>query len=134
MVRITEAPISAEEALKEVSSPGAGAIVTFTGTVRDHSRGRKVRHLFYEAYQEMAEAKMREIEAEVLERWDLERVAIIHRVGCLEIGEISVVIAIASAHREEAFEACRYAIDALKVRVPIWKKEVYLDGEAWIEG
>ncbi|HID87231.1 MAG TPA: molybdenum cofactor biosynthesis protein MoaE [Anaerolineae bacterium] len=113
--------------------PGAGAIATFLGTVRDHSRGRRVLYLEYDAYPEMAERTLRQIGEEIRERWGLDRVAIVHRIGRLEIGEASVAIAVAAPHRAEAFEACRYAVDRLKEIVPIWKKEVWEGGEYWVE-
>jgi len=130
--RVTEEEIRLQEVIDEVKSEEAGAIVTFLGTVRSHSRGRKVQHLEYEAYPEMAEKKLEEIGREMQERWGI-RTAIVQRVGHLEVGEASVAIAAAAPHRREAFEAARYAIDRLKEIVPIWKKEVYEGGEEWIE-
>lgn len=115
-----------------MADPRAGAIVTFVGTVRDHARGKRVRYLEYEAYAEAAIDTFAEIAAEIRQRWDVLGIAIAHRTGRLEIGEASVVIAVSSAHRAEAFEACRYAIERLKQIAPIWKKEVYDDGEVWI--
>jgi len=115
-----------------VADPRAGAIVTFVGTVRDHARGKRVRYLEYEAYAEAAVDAFAQIAAEIRQRWDVLGIAIAHRTGRLEIGEASVVIAVSSAHRAEAFEACRYAIERLKQIAPIWKKEVYDDGEVWI--
>ena len=115
-----------------VAHPGAGAIATFIGTVRDHGRGRKVTHLEYEAYAPAAELTMAQIGDEIRERWGIDHVAITHRVGSLAVGEASVVISVASAHREGAFEACRYAIERIKEIVPIWKKEHYADGAAWL--
>jgi molybdopterin synthase catalytic subunit len=132
--RITEEPIRPDTLFDLVRSDADGAVVTFAGVVRDNSLGRETEHLFYDAYREMAERKLREIGAEVRARWGLDRVAILHRVGRMEIGEISVLIAVASPHRREAFEACHYAIDRLKQTVPIWKKEVWTDGETWVEG
>lgn len=111
-----------------------GAVATFAGVVRDHSLGRKTQYLEYDAYREMAEKKMAEIGKEVKARWEVNRVGMLHRVGRLEIGEISVLIAVSAAHRKAALEACHYAIDRLKETAPIWKKEVWTDGEAWIEG
>lgn len=134
MIRIVEIPIDHDAVVEEVVSPQAGAIVTFDGVVRDHARGKKVTHLYYEAYPEMAQKEMEKIRGETMRRWSLGGVAIIHRTGRLEIGDSSVFIATSSAHRAEAFEACRYAIDTLKQTVPIWKKEHYEDGEVWIEG
>lgn len=130
--RVTEEEIRLQELIDEVKSEEAGAIVTFLGTVRRHSRGREVQHLEYEAYPEMAEAKLREIGQEMQERWGI-KVAIVQRVGHLEVGEASVAIAVAAPHRREAFEAARYAIDRLKEIVPIWKKEIWEGGEEWIE-
>jgi molybdopterin synthase catalytic subunit len=115
-----------------VAHPGAGAIVTFIGTVRDHRRGQVVTHLEYEAYAPAAELTMAQIGAEIRERWGIDQTAITHRVGSLTVGEVSVVISVASAHRDAAFEACRYAIERIKEIVPIWKKEHYADGSIWI--
>src|SRR5215207_1931208 len=115
-----------------VAHAGAGAIATFIGTVRDHGRGRAVTHLEYEAYAPAAELTMTQIGDEIRERWGIEQVAIAHRVGSLGVGEASVVISVASAHRDAAFEACRYAIERIKEIVPIWKKEHYADGAAWL--
>ncbi|MDP2935426.1 MAG: molybdenum cofactor biosynthesis protein MoaE [Dehalococcoidia bacterium] len=132
MYEITERELSVEEVEAKVRHPSCGAITIFVGTVRDVSKGRKVLYLEYEAYKEMAEKKLAEIGEEIKSRWGLERVAITHRVGRLALGEASVVIAVASPHRAEAFEACRYAIETLKKTVPIWKKEVWEDGEVWV--
>ena len=132
--RVTDGPLDLGALVEEVRDPSAGAIATFVGTTRDRSRGRTVTHLEYDAYPEMAERKMRQILDEVAQRWPEQRAAIVHRVGKLEVGEASVVIAVASPHRGESFEACRYVIDRVKQEVPIWKKEVFTDGEAWVEG
>jgi len=115
-----------------VAHPGAGAIATFIGTVRDHGRGQAVTHLEYEAYAPAAELTMAQIEDEIRERWGIDQIAIVHRVGSLAVGEASVVISVASAHRDAAFEACRYAIERIKEIVPIWKKEHYADGAVWL--
>jgi MoaE-MoaD fusion protein len=115
-----------------VAHPGAGAIATFIGTVRDHARDRAVTHLEYEAYAPAAELNLAQIGDEIRERWGIEHVAIVHRVGSLAVGEASVVISVASAHRDAAFEACRYAIQRIKEIVPIWKKEHYADGATWL--
>jgi molybdopterin synthase catalytic subunit len=130
--RVTEEPLSLEAVVAEVADERAGGIATFTGTVRRQSRGREVTHLEYEAYAEMAEEVMAKLAAELEERHDLCAVAIHHRVGTLEIGEASVVIAVSAPHRAAALEACREAIDTLKETVPLWKKEVYEGGEEWI--
>jgi molybdopterin synthase catalytic subunit/molybdopterin converting factor small subunit len=129
---VTEQPLSLDAVVAEVSDESAGAIATFTGTVRRQSRGREVTHLEYEAYAEMAEDVMARLAAELHERHDLCAVAIHHRVGRVEIGEASVVIAVSAAHRQEALAACREAIDTLKETVPLWKKELYEGGEEWI--
>jgi MoaE-MoaD fusion protein len=115
-----------------VSHPGAGAIATFIGTVRDHGRGREVTHLEYEAYAPAAELTLAQIGEEIREQWGVDRVAIFHRIGSLGIGEASVVISVASAHREAAFASCQYAIERIKEIVPIWKKEHYVDGATWL--
>ena len=137
IIRITREPLddAAVAALERtVAHASVGGIVTFRGVVRDTNKGKRVRYLEYEAYPEMAEREMAAIAAEVARRWSTDRVALAHRIGRLEIGECSVVVIVACAHRGEAFEACRYAIDTLKASVPIWKKEVAEDGEEWIEG
>lgn len=115
-----------------VSDPSCGAILTFTGTVRDHARGKEVSQLEYEAYPEAAGKMLAKIAAEIGERWGIDRVAIHHRTGIVPIGEASVVISVASPHRDEAFQACRHAIERIKEIVPIWKRESYGDGDAWI--
>ena len=130
--RLSEAPLSLDDAVAEVASAGAGAIATFSGTTRARSRGREVVRLEYEAYEGMAEQTMERLGAALHERYDLLAVAIHHRVGTVGIGETSVVIAVAAAHRGDALAACRDAIDELKVSVPLWKKEVYEGGEEWI--
>jgi MoaE-MoaD fusion protein len=130
--RLSEAPLSLERASAEVASDDAGAIATFVGTTRARSRGREVIRLEYEAYEGMAEAEMERIAGELRERHDVIDVAIHHRVGPVEIGETSVVIAVSAPHRGAAFDACREAIDTLKQTVPLWKKELYVGGEEWI--
>jgi molybdopterin synthase catalytic subunit len=114
----------------QVTGPADGALCLFVGVVRDHNEGRRVRRLEYEAYEEMALPLMEKIAAECRERWRVTDVRMVHRLGPLAIGEASVAVAVASPHRREAFEACRYAIDTLKATVPIWKKEFYADGAA----
>ena len=134
MIRIVEEAIDREEVIESVSSPGAGAVVTFDGTVRDNARGKEVTHLFYEAHPEMAVKEMEKIRSRAGDKWPLEAVSIVHRIGRMEIGESSVFIAVSSPHRKDAFDACRFIIDTLKTTVPIWKKEHYRDGEVWVEG
>ena len=130
--RLSDEPLSLEEVAREVASDDAGAIATFVGTTRAHSRGREVIRLEYEAYEGMAEAEMERIAGVLRDRHDVIDVAIHHRVGPVEIGETSVVIAVSAAHRAAAFDACREAIDTLKQTVPLWKKELYVGGEEWI--
>jgi molybdopterin synthase catalytic subunit len=130
--RLSDEALSLERVAAEVASDDAGAIATFVGTTRARSRGRDVIRLEYEAYEGMAEAEMERIARDLLERHDVIDVAIHHRVGRVEIGETSVVIAVSAAHREAAFDACRDAIDTLKKSVPLWKKELYAGGEEWI--
>lgn len=129
---LSDEPLSLERAAAEVASDAAGAIATFVGTTRARSRGRDVIRLEYEAYEGMAEAEMARIAQELHDRHDVIDVAIHHRVGPVEIGETSVVIAVSAAHRAAAFDACREAIDTLKQTVPLWKKELYVGGEEWI--
>ncbi|HEY3181570.1 MAG TPA: molybdenum cofactor biosynthesis protein MoaE [Gaiellaceae bacterium] len=129
---LSEEPLSLERVVDEVRDERAGAIATFTGTTRVESRGRSVVHLDYEAYEGMAEGVMQEIAEELLARYDLCALAIHHRIGRVGIGDTSVVIAVSAPHRADALAACKDAIDTLKERVPLWKKEVYEGGEEWI--
>jgi molybdopterin synthase catalytic subunit/molybdopterin converting factor small subunit len=130
---ISEQALDEAEVVARVARDDTGGVVTFVGTVRNHARGKSIKYLEYEAYPEMAEREMQKISDEASRRWPGTRVAIAHRVGHLEIGEAAVVVAAVAPHRGEAFEACRYAIDTLKVTVPIWKKEVATDGEYWVD-
>ena len=134
MVKLVSQKISVDEILSQVEDHATGGVVLFLGRVRDHAEGRPVTQMDYEAYAEMALKKMQEIEREARQRWPVKKIAIVHRVGRLQLGEVSVAIAVACAHRQDAFEACRFAIDTLKETVPIWKKEYFADGEAWVEG
>jgi len=134
VIMITHEPLDRTALVAAVTHASAGGIVVFEGVVRDHARGKQVRYLEYEVYPEMALARMREIVEEAGRRWGTQHIALAHRVGRLEIGEASVIVVVATAHRAEAFEACRYIIDSLKTSVPIWKKEVATSGEEWVEG
>ena len=134
LIQLTREPLDRNTLVAAVSRASVGGIVVFEGVVRDNARGKQVRYLEYEAYVEMAERQIRAIISEAQQRWGVERVAVAHRFGRLEIGEASVIIVVASAHRAEAFEACRYIIDTVKQTVPIWKKEVATNGEEWVEG
>lgn len=130
-VRIGREPLDETALAASVADPGAGAVVTFAGVVRDHFEGRPVVAVEYEAYLPMAETKLREIAAKALERHGATAVAVHHRIGRLEVGEASVAIAVSAPHRAEAFAACREVIDRLKEIVPIWKREIFSDGDAW---
>ena len=134
MVRIQSEPIDSATWIDAVSSHGDGAVAQFLGAVRDSNRGRRVLYLEYHAYEAMALGEMRRIEELSLERFDISSIGLVHRAGRLEIGEVSVVVTVAAPHRADAFSACRFAIDELKQKVPIWKKEFFEGGEVWIEG
>lgn len=132
-IEVTTEPLSERALAQAVEHPRAGALALFSGVVRDQTGGRRVKFLEYEAHGPMALAKMREIAAAIRDRWPaVTRIALVHRIGRLEIGESSVMIAVSSPHRALAFEACRFAIDTLKETVPIWKKEYFEDGEVWV--
>jgi len=132
--RLTRDPIRPQELAESLKAPDDGALVVFDGFVRNNFRGKKTLYLEYEAYESMAYSKMREIGALIREKFPVHRVAIVHRLGRLEIGETSVWIAVSSPHRAAAFDACRFAIDTLKRSVPIWKKEYFVGGAVWAEG
>jgi molybdopterin synthase catalytic subunit len=133
-IALTDEPISTDRVLEAVADRRAGAVVLFLGVVRDNARGRRVAHLLYEAYEALARRELDKIAAAVLVRWPVTRVAIVHRTGRLGVGEPSVAVAVSAPHRVEAFEAGRYMIDTLKQTVPIWKKEVWEGGAAWVGG
>ncbi|MGQ0507538.1 MAG: molybdopterin converting factor subunit 1 [Myxococcaceae bacterium] len=130
--RVTDRPLSLQDVIAEVARPGAGGVVTFTGAVRNETKGRRVVKLDYEAYAPMAESKLAEIGAEISEKWPGSSVAIVHRVGTLVPGEAAVVIAVSAPHRKEAFLSCEHAIERLKQDVPIWKREYFEDGQVWV--
>jgi len=135
MARLTRAPIAIEALTAEVARPDCGAIAVFLGTTRNHHSGRRVLALAYEAYEPMALARMDALEVDARARFTIERCTIVHRLGSVPVGEASVAVVVAAQHRGPAFDACRWAMDALKTDVPIWKKESYEDGEAqWVEG
>jgi molybdopterin synthase catalytic subunit len=134
LILLVDKTIDADALIRHVRTGADGAIVTFDGCVRNQSHGRRTLYLDYEAYESMALAKMREIAAEVRSKFSIDRVAITHRLGHLEIGETSVFIAVSAPHRAAAFDACRYIIDTLKRSVPIWKKEYFEDGAVWADG
>jgi molybdopterin synthase catalytic subunit len=134
LISITREPLDRNALVAAVGDPKVGGIVVFEGVVRDNARGKQVRYLEYDVYPEMAIEQIRAIVGEAEKRWGVERVAVAHRIGRLEIGEASVIVVVATPHRAEAFDACRYIIDTLKTTVPIWKKEVATNGEEWVEG
>lgn len=135
MVRLTPDPIDYHALAEGVRSPRCGAVALFLGTVRELTGDRVTTRLDYQAYPPMAEKKLAEVEAEVRRRWPVGDVALVHRVGSLDVGEVSVAVAVSAPHRAEAFEACRFAIDTLKATAPIWKRENAPDGAAeWVEG
>jgi molybdopterin synthase catalytic subunit len=134
VIKLTHEPLDRDALIAAISHSSVGGVVIFEGVVRDNARGKQVSYLEYDVYEEMAEKQIRTIVAEAIQRWGVERIAVAHRFGRLEIGEASVIIAVASPHRGEAFDACRYIIDTLKTTVPIWKKEVATNGEEWVEG
>jgi molybdopterin synthase catalytic subunit len=132
--RLIREPIDVRRVAESIQKPEDGAVVVFEGAVRNHSQAKAVRFLEYDAYESMALKKLEEIGSRAKDKYDIRAIAIVHRLGHMDIGELSIVIAVASAHRGPAFDACRFAIDTIKEIVPIWKKEFYEDGEVWIEG
>jgi molybdopterin synthase catalytic subunit len=132
LIELTGTSISTDAVLRAVADPRAGALLLFLGVVRDNARGHHVDHLVYEAYEALARRELEKIAAAVLERWPVTRLAIVHRIGRLGVGEPSVAVAVSAPHRQEAFEAGRYMIDTLKQTVPIWKKEVWERGAEWV--
>ncbi|MCU0396580.1 MAG: molybdenum cofactor biosynthesis protein MoaE [Cyclobacteriaceae bacterium] len=132
MIKITEKPIDIQKVIGTVSSLGAGAVNVFIGTVRNNAHGKNVVWLEYEAYESMAVSEIRKIIDEATQRWSILGSAVSHRVGTLKPGEVSVVVAVSTPHRKDSFEACQYIIDTVKEKVPIWKKEIFEDGEEWV--
>jgi molybdopterin synthase catalytic subunit len=131
-IQLLTTPLDAATCQQWVAAPDKGGLVLFVGTVRNHTQGKEVLRLDFEAYEPMAISEMRKIAVSIIERWPESKIAIHHRTGQLAIGDIAVVIAVGTAHREAAFAACQYAIDTLKQTVPIWKKEIFADGEVWV--
>lgn len=132
MILVTRDPLDPEAITATVRHPASGGVVTFLGTTRNHSNGRAVLYLEYEAYEGMAERELARIAEESRERFGVREVSIAHRFGHLDIGDISLVVAVGSDHRREAFAACAHVVDRIKETVPIWKKEVFQDGEVWV--
>jgi molybdopterin synthase catalytic subunit len=135
LVRVTSDILDPSEAVAFVADPGAGGMCLFVGTVRDHSEAGSVTGLQYEAWDELAATRLQEVAAEMLESWPLRRVALLHRTGALDVGDVSVIVACSAPHRAEAFEACRHGIERVKGDAPIWKKEALTSGEShWVMG
>ncbi|GAB3835583.1 molybdenum cofactor biosynthesis protein MoaE [Hymenobacter jeollabukensis] len=133
LIQLTDQPIDVAAVLQAVQADGAGAVNAFIGTIRNRSTGRRVVRLHYEAYDQMAVHQLRKVAEQAVERWPmLQEVAIVHRKGTLEIGDVAVAVAVSTPHRAESFAACQYIIDTLKEVVPIWKKEEYEDGTVWV--
>jgi molybdopterin synthase catalytic subunit len=134
MVEITDKEIRVEEILNSSVDKNCGAVVSFTGVVRRENKGKEVKEILYEAYDKMALKVLKNIEEEAIKKFGVERVQIIHRKGVLKPGEVSLLIAVSSKHRQEAFFACWFIIEEIKKSLPIWKKEIFEDGEEWVEG
>jgi len=134
MIEITKKPISPELVVNKAKTTSSGGVVTYIGLIREHSRGKQVVSVEYEDTEGNAENKLREIASEIRRKWQINNLAICHRIGKLKVGDINLVVAIASAHRQEGFAACQYAIDQFKQKLPTQKKETYEDGSVWIEG
>jgi molybdopterin synthase catalytic subunit len=133
MIKISAEPIDIQACIDAAQSERAGAIDVFVGTVRNHNNAKEVVRLEFEAYDTMAVKKMEELAQQAKSRWDIEKIVMIHRKGVLDIGDVAVVIAVSTPHRAASFEACQWLIDTLKQVVPIWKKEIYQNGEEWLE-
>ncbi len=131
-IQISANQLNIQSCIDWIMSPESGGIDVFIGTVRNATKGKKVVRLEFEAYEPMALAEIEKIAKQALEKWPVQKILIHHRTGVLEVGEVPVIIAVSAAHRAAAFEACRYIIDTLKQTVPIWKKEIFEDGEVWV--
>ena len=134
MIRITNNRLSLQEIMLELEDNSAGALSVFIGNVRNRGRSGNVSEIYYESYSKMAEQKMREIENEAQTKWEIKKLAVFHRIGNIKVGEASIIIGVSSEHRNEAFEACKYVINNVKTRVPIWKKEISNESQKWAEG
>jgi len=131
-IHLSNQPLNIQTCIDWVMAPGCGGIDVFIGTVRNATQGKRVLKLEFEAYEKMAITEMQKLADKAVQQWAIQRIAIHHRTGVLEVGEVPVIIAVAAAHRDAAFEACRFLIDTLKQTVPIWKKEIFEDGEVWV--
>jgi len=133
MIEITEKPISPELVVNEVKSDSSGCVTTYIGLIREYSRGRRVLSVEYEDTKAIARSKLQQIASELRQKWQLDNIAIWHRIGKLKVGDINLVIAVASAHRQEGFAACQYAVDRFKQKLPTKKTETYQDGSIWVD-
>lgn len=134
MIRITNNQLNLKEIMFELEDSSAGALSIFIGNVRNRGRSGNVSEIYYESYSKMAEQKMREIENEAQTKWEIKKLVAFHRIGNIKVGEASIIIGVSSEHRNEAFEACKYVINNVKTRVPIWKKEISNESQKWAEG
>ena len=134
MIVVTKEDFSVDKVLKQLRSEKMGALVTFVGVVRDHSEGRAVKEIEIQVYEEMAKAQLEAIRKEVMEKYGVEEIAIVHRYGSLKVSENIMMIAVGAGHRPEGFDACRYVLERIKESVPIWKKEITPEGDFWVEG
>ena len=134
MISITNNPLNLQEIMFELEDNSAGALSIFIGNVRNQGRSGNVSEIYYESYSKMAEQKMREIENEAQTKWGIKKLVAIHRIGNIKVGETSIIIGVSSEHRHEAFEACKYVINNVKTRVPIWKKEISKESQKWADG
>lgn len=134
MIKITNDRLNLEEVMLELEDNSAGALSIFIGNVRNRGRSGNVSEIYYESYSKMAEQKMNEIENEAQTKWEIKKLVVLHRIGNIKVGETSVIIGVSSEHRQEAFEACKFVIDNVKTRVPIWKKEISEKSQKWVEG
>ena len=134
MIKITNDRLNLEEVMLELEDNSAGALSIFMGNVRNLGRSGNVSEIYYESYSKMAEQKMNEIENEAQTKWEIKKLVVFHRIGNIKVGETSIIIGVSSEHRQEAFEACKFVIDSVKTRVPIWKKEISEKSQKWVEG
>ena len=134
LIKITNDRLNLEEVMLELEDNSAGALSIFMGNVRNLGRSGNVSEIYYESYSKMAEQKMNEIENEAQTKWEIKKLVVFHRIGNIKVGETSIIVGVSSEHRQEAFEACKYVIDNVKTRVPIWKKEISEDSQKWVEG
>lgn len=134
LIKITNDRLNLEEVMLELEDNSAGALSIFIGNVRNRGRSGNVSEIYYESYSKMAEQKMNEIENEAQTKWEIKKLVVLHRIGNIKVGETSIIIGVSSEHRQEAFEACKFVIDNVKTRVPIWKKEISEKSQKWVEG